>query len=270
MQVFKSNNINPQHQKINGLAIGLVLVTISTATFAADRVIEDSLVYKDPTVAHQNQIVEGISLDYFSFSQDLRVPINNNPDLTGTMTYQQPGISGFVGSGDFTVMASYRSGTGTASFNGVVNNVAVTVNDSFNRSEYELDLRWLMTKFQTNYFTPYALIGYGGSTMNQTITLVGYTNTFTADNTATAPLIGVGGIIPISEKIGFRIDDKFGLISDTSGGVTNNFNENRLTATMYYNFAEAWNAQLGARYESYSDGSPSTTGGYAMLGYTFR
>jgi hypothetical protein len=271
MPAFKSKYINRHFRTSYFFATGFVLATISTAAFAADRVIEDSLVYKDPTVAHRNQIVEGISLDYFSFAQNLIIPNAPNPDMTGTLTYLQPGISGFVGSGDFTVMASYRSGTGTANVTAPINGVTYTMNDSFTRSEYELDLRWLMTNYQTTYFTPYALIGYAGSTMSQTITIASLPQfTYSADNSTTAPLIGVGGIIPMSEKIGFRIDEKFGFVTDTSAGVSNNYNQNRLTTTMYYNFADSWNGQLGYRFESYTDGSPSIVGGYAMLGYTFR
>jgi hypothetical protein len=268
MQNLHLNNMKCRNHLSHALATGLVLASISTATFAADRVIEESLVYKDPTVSHQNEMVKGISLDYYSFSQDITIPNAYGPAMSGTLSYQQPGISGFVGFGDITLMASYRSGTGTASVNGIITHTPVTINDSFTRSEYELDLRWLMANYQTTYFTPYVLIGYGGSTMNQTLTVVGYPQiNLSQDNTATAPLIGVGAIIPVSEKIGFRIDEKFGFVTDSSAG---NSTENRLTGTMYYNFADAWNAQLGARYESYSDGSASTTGGYAMLGYTFR
>jgi|GEM_PF-1227505 len=285
MQTLNSNNIKCRNHLSYVLATGFVLAAISTATFAADRVVEDSLVYKDPTVAHQNQIVEGISLDYYSLAQSFTIP-TTYVNLTGTQTYQQPGISGFVGSGDFTVLASYRSGTGTVNASGANTSggIAVTANanDAYTQSEYELDLRWLMTNYQTTYFTPYALVGYVGQTRSETITAtvtatnrsssVSATNTSTSsvDSSSSTPLIGVGGIIPINQKIGFRIDAKFGFVTATSGGVSTSYNASRLTATMYYNFADAWNAQLGARTESYSNGDQSTTGGYAMLGYTFK
>ncbi len=276
MQSLNSRNINCHHQIGSFLATAFVLATISTATFAADRVIEESLVYKDPTVSRQNQMVKGISLDYYSFSQNVSFANAPNPDITGTIAYQQPGISGFVGYGDITLMVSYRSGTGTADFSAQFTGLGtLTLNESFTQSEYEFDLRWLMTNFQTTYFTPYALIGYAGTKFNSTITtpsLPSYSQS--SEATDTVPLLGIGGIIPISDKFGFRVDEKFGFVSDTysdsAGSVSSSYNISRLTATMYYNFADSWNGQLGARYESNNTGTPSTTGFYGMLGYTFR
>jgi hypothetical protein len=173
-------------------------------------------------------------------------------------------------------MASFRSGTGTANFSAPITGFGtLPLDESFTQGEYEFDLRWLMSNFQTTYFTPYALVGYVGTKFNSTLTtplLPSYSSS--SEALSTAPLIGVGGIIPISQKFGFRIDEKFGFVSDTfsdsTGSVSSSYNINRLTTTAYYNFADSWNGQLGLRYESNNIGTPSTTGFYAMLGYTIR
>jgi len=98
-----------------------------------------------------------------------------------------------------------------------------------------------------------------------------------------APLVGVGGIFTITERIGVRGDFRYKPYkvnahadgcSDTSG----NGDGGDLTVAGYYNFGGGWNAQLGARYQSLPGlyGAPAgaseglrSTGLFGMLGYSY-
>ena len=284
------------------IAAVVAIAAFSTIAYADDkaaepspaqvRVIEDSLVYSDPTVARENNWTMGFSVDYYSLSQNLTKtktlysslgqPETGN--LSGMQVRTEPGVSLFVGYGDVTAMLSYRSGTGSTSLSGSLSPDPITVNEvaSWTSSETELDVRWLLRKYQISNFVPYILAGYISDTetdnYNGSCTWAGSSCIYapsSLNGTITAPLIGIGGIIPLTEKYGIRVDERFAnasanyTIGSFSGST--NFNMNRLTATMYYNFADSWNAQLGGRYQTNNSAGGGTTAGlYAMLGYTIK
>jgi hypothetical protein len=89
---------------------------------------------------------------------------------------------------------------------------------------------------------------------------------------------GIGGIIPVTEKYGFRLDG--GLTStratytrEDGASASGSGTGGRFTGTMYYNVAEGWNVQLGGRYEYLNGGNAGSkyrSGVFAMLGYSFK
>ena len=220
------------------LLLGIIALSVlSTAAFADDRVIEDTLIYKDPTVAQAGQWVAGASLDYFSWNNSV-------------LNYSQTGLSAFAGYGDVTVMASYRSGSASLTeSNGALLSVKMTNN--------EIDARWLLHDLKTSFFVPYVLAGYENGTEDE-----GSAGTITISE----PLVGVGAIIPINEAVGFRVDGRYAATSASMpDGSTLTYGTQQLTATMYYNIAKSASLQVGVRNEA--GNGISGTGVYAMLGF---
>jgi hypothetical protein len=251
------------------LATGLTLAALSNVAFAEDRVIEDSLVYNDPTVAHENQWVTGVALDYFNSSTTVD---NVGSTATANLNYAQPGVSAYVGHGNLTAAASYRSGSGKSAF------PTFSLNDKI--SQYLFSLRWLMTNLSTDHFTPYILGSYFSSNLNADAYTNNGTYLQTQTSNMTAPMVGIGAILPINSAVGFRIDGSYGAANSTgqttAGSATSQTSSlTSVTATMYANIGDGWNAQVGLQSDQLKLTSASTsyttlTGAYFKLGYTFK
>ena len=259
----------------------LAITALSTVAYADEkvgdsaqgRVIEDSLVYNDPSLSKTDDWIKGASIDYHNvYSAPVSVTDTAGTKYTATNSYGMAGLSGFVGKGNLTFLVSYRQGTGNMSVPYGNTNVSWTKD----MSEVEVDARYLITQFSSTYFVPYALAGYYSTneTWNFTNT---YVNGVLEKNsyTITAPLVGLGGIVPISDKMGLRADIKQGWFSGSTtsnipafNGSSISYTGTRLTLTGYYNIDSNINVQLGLRNDS-SNGA-STTGMYAMLGYTMK
>jgi hypothetical protein len=243
--------------------IPLILLALSSYcpifAYADERLIEDNLVYDDPTVARPNNWNGGISVDYWSMS-------TVSKSGGGTFRLSEPGISAYVGYGDFSILGSFRQGSG----NDVFNN-GTSYNNRQKQQNEEIDLRWLATNFSMRYLTPYLIVGFVRA---NTSTQVNENNVAVGAGTSinTTPVYGFGGIVPINELLGFRADAKFGNLSTTNGGIWSGSNNQRVsqtTVTAYYNVTENWNAQIGLQ-SIYLSGQPTQTGYYAKIGYAFR
>ena len=245
---------------------------LSGGAFAQTRVVEESLVYDDPTVAKPGSWIFGASADYYNYSAQGAAYDSSNRSYPTTQHFSQPGASLWVGYGDFSLLASYKNGSGTT------NVPAANTNWKTNNAETEVNLRWLITPLQMRYFVPYVLAGYIRSVDKDTLSNV-YINGVQEVNTTTGkgPGLGIGGIIPITEKYGFRADYRqyAGTSSTVSPVAAFNTSHNiqfiRITGTAYYNVTENVNVQLGVRTQ-YVQNSPNSTatGGYLSLGYTFH
>jgi len=249
-----------------------IFATLSTGAFAQSRVIEDSLVYDDPTVAKPGQWIFGASADYYNYSAQGSAYDSSNRSYPTTQHFSQPGASLWLGYGDFSLLASYKNGSGST------NVPAANTNWKTNNTETEVNLRWLIKPLQMKYFVPYVLAGYIRAVDKDTLSNV-YINGVQEVNTTTGkgPGLGAGGIIPITEKYGFRADYRqYAGTSSTSSPVaafntSSNIQFVRITGTAYYNVTENVNVQLGLRTQ-YVQSRPNTTttGGYLSLGYTFH
>ena len=227
--------------------------------YADERFIEDNLVYDDPSVARQNNWNGGISLDYWSMSAVSK-------SGGGTFRLSEPGVSAYVGYGDFSILGSFRQGSGNDIFNN-----GTSYNNRQKQQNEEIDLRWLATNISMKYLTPYLIVGFVRA---NTSTQVNTNNVASGTGTSinTSPLYGFGGIFPINKLFGFRADVKFGNLSTTNGGIwsgSNNQKVSQSTATIYYNVTENWNAQIGLQ-SIYLTGQPTQTGYYGKIGYAFR
>jgi hypothetical protein len=249
--------------------LAIVVYALSTTAYAEERVIEDSLVYNDPTVAKGDQLIMGVSADYFTYTQSRSL-------LGGNITNQfsQPGITGFAGKGNFSASLSYRSGTEQVSGSFPIPGYSpamITVTGTAKSNSSEIMLRWLARDWATKYFTPYAAVIYISSAADNSLTFVSGGTTYNYSYTSKATIQGaiVGGIFPVSATYGFRAEAGRGYGNQTVDSQSSTFAGTRYIATMYYNVTKAWNAQLG--YKRYViDGGGNETGYYAMLGYTMR
>jgi len=244
------------------LFITFGFIFYSAGVFSQSRVLEESLVFSDPTVAKSGKWLFGVGVDYYSWSKQ-----TSNGTYTEVMKVSQPGVNTWIGYEDFTLLMSYKQGYGTTNYPGN--------SGGFRSDNKDLDitLRYLIMPLSKKYFVPYVLAGYTDMVIKDTQ----YSNSQIVTKTYfKAPSIGVGGIIPVTEKYGFRADYK--RYKGTSSSQSNDPYDNfipwtqfiRITATVYYNITENINLQVGARTEYFQHVSQSTqTGGYASLGYTF-
>lgn len=264
------------------LSVVAINVAFASAAFAAEqRVIEETLIYKDPTVAGAGKWIVGGALEgMYTFGPYKIYNTNNLGTEKGQVRAWKPGVDIFAGYGDFTVNYAYRSGNNNMS---VCGNICRTLGQR--QTENEFIGRWLIRGLAES-FTPYLYLGYADMKSNDssTITTPGFIWTYNGSATMTSTtkhkgtMLGVGGIVPMSEKWGFRIDG--GLISTRAtwtrsdgASVSGSGTGGRVTGTAYYNFAEGWNGQLGGRWEAYNGGNAGSRnlgGIFGMLGYTFR
>jgi hypothetical protein len=265
-----------KNSMMRSIVAGLFMTVLSVAVYAEDRVIEDTLVYNDPTVAHQSQWVKGVSAEFWNVNTSM-------PSTYGTINVHanQPGVSGFVGYGDFSVLAGYRKGTGTADLNTTVLGNSLNIHDTISSSALEVDVRWLLRNIKIKFVTPYLLVGHvedkSDATMSATLNGSNYALTNpSSTSTSKTNLAGVGGIFPINPKMGIRADVRYGFVntSDTSAG-TDSYKDALVTATFYYNILRGLNAQVGGRYDKSGTGSSGSAGGsvagfYATFGYSFQ
>jgi hypothetical protein len=258
-------------KKIKYLFIALAFT--SCGVIAAERVVEDSLVYDDPTVSKPGEWKGGVSFDLYRFTSPVAAQNTQGQSVSATQNLTQPGVSGFVGYGDFTLMASYRQGQSTTQYGSPVNNTGTT-----SAYETEFDLRYLITPLAMEYFVPYVLASYLDHRESDYVTV--YQGGVQEHNWSNArgPGAGLGGIIPITDKFGFRVDERIFSATNTNTSnlysafnYTNHLNVFQTTIVGYYNITENINAQAGFRSQQVHQSTlnSTTNGVYATLGYTF-
>lgn len=260
---------------LSSVMLGIAFVLLSPGATAAEkkvtgkkvpeekvsdvRVIEDTFVIYDPTVAKDEKLLYGVSVDYFSTTYDF-----NDPDFPGKINTIEPGITGFVAKGNFTTQLAYRTGTSTLSAKGVGSFAGVSVTGDVKTTMFEATLRWLARDYATAFVTPYFGIAYYNHSDKATVIATndgtGATASESVGRAVDAFAPSVGGIFPLNQKIGFRLEMR------RYFALTDNLTDNRNYLTMYYNINKSLNAQIG--YQSWP--SSNATGVFMLLGYTFR
>jgi len=270
------------------LAVSLGIAFPTTAS--AQRVIEETLVVTDPTVATAGNWLVGGALEYWYISGDYIITdASNNVLAEGDIKYKQPGFNLYAGYGDFTVLFTSRSGDGTldlAYAPGALGPATTLISSArVEQEDREISLRWIFSK--SEHFAPYLLAGYSWTDYEEaeTLTTPGFIWTATGTPTRTktieytAPLIGIGAILPFNEKFGVRVDGRVkfysakrtrsGFASDEGDGIGGD-----MTGTAYLNIFEGLNLQLGGRFTHLDAGDAGGTvsrwGWFGMLGYTHR
>lgn len=268
------------------LALGAAL----PGTASAQRVIEETLILRDPTVASPRNWLVGGALEYWYVSGEYNITDNaGNIIAEGDIDYKQTGWNAYAGYGDFTVLFTSRSGDGDIDFTyapfALGPAASIQTTSKVEQEDREILLRWIFLK--RPHFAPYVVAGYSWTDYEEDQTIVTPGFIWTATGTATrretieytAPLVGIGAIIPINERFGVRVDGRVkfysadrtrsGLANDSSDGVGGD-----LTGTAYINIFEGLNAQIGGRFTHLDAGDAGGTnsrfGWFAMLGYTHR
>ena len=257
----------------------------SSIAFAQQaRVIEETLILKDPTVSAAGKWVGGGALEYW-YSKGRYDLSDSAGNLTakGNISGSMPGGNIFAGYDNFTANYAYRNGSWNTNFN-YVNGANTTGNE--HQKENEFTVRWLIRDLSTKFFTPYLLAGYAQIDFSDTDTL---TNAFvwTYNGLKTrnysikykGPLVAVGGIVPVNNTVGFRFDARAMSSSatftrDDGFSVSGSGVGGGVTGTMYVNIVEGLNLQVGAKYQALNGGSSVGTrnlvGVFAMIGYSFK
>lgn len=265
----------------------LALGAAMPGTASAQRVMEETL--GDPTVAAPRQWLLGAALEYWYVRSDHEITNTSGRTIAeGTIKYTQPGFNIYAGHGDFTVFVTSRNGDGDIDLTYAAGTLGPTQAQTTSRIEQEdreIVLRWIFLK--RPHFAPYVLAGYSWTDYEETETFATPGFTWPATGTAsrrttieyTAPLVGIGAIVPVNERFGLRIDGRLkfydaerrsqGLATVSDNGIGGDF-----TAAAYFNLLEGFNIQAGGRY-SYLDGgdaigSVARFGFFAMLGYIHR
>jgi len=264
------------------------LAVLGGNALAQSRVIEETLVVKDPTVARSQGTVFGASAEALY----VNAPFKNrvNPDSTleeGRAKATSFGGNVFAGYGDFTAQFTYRDAKGHSDLThdpSPSEPVRYTHTVNAVPKQQEILLRWLGRSLSTSWLTPYLYLGY--TRLTSDFDDVRHSGTWPATGTdslrshieSKSVIGGVGAIMPVSERWGFRGDIGFTSTKQTTDRQGDPHAEgkgtgSRWTGTFYYNFAENWNAQLGGRYEYFNGGSAGSmtiAGVFAMVGFTFK
>jgi hypothetical protein len=275
---------------ISLLAIGLIFnIFLTSNVFAQEdtkRVIEESLVLKDPTVTGMGKWVIGGALEYWYIKGSYDVYDGNGvKQATGDMQGGMPGGNIFFGYGDFTLNYAFRKGSFSGDFN---YNSGMNTHDEQDQKEHEVTLRWLMRGLSLPHFTPYLVAGYTQIDLNETETITtttpnwvwSYNHLKVKSSTTTykSPLVGIGAIVPVNEYFGVRLDGRVLYTSatrtfETGLEYTGSGVGGSLIATAYVNIWEGLNFQVGGKYLALNGGdagSYSKVGGFAMLGYSYK
>lgn len=243
-------------------------------------------VYGAPTVGGRSSWAFGVAADYsrLSISEPLYYSVGGTLNSkTPSYSSSQPGVSFWAGSGDLTILASYRRGSGTVT--STISGVG-TPSRTFTASETEIDVRWLMSDYKSGNVMPYVLAGFILNSTSGTADQLQYQDKYSRKDNVF--LVGAGAIIPATEKLGFMVDVKAGADRQKrsgnytpAAGVTLAFNtySNSATAgylhlagTMYYKVVAGLDVQLGLSHTNYFGGmgSASNTGINLKGEYSFR
>ena len=257
----------------NIFKIGLLGVLISInfgSAFAQQRVVEESLVYDDPTVAKPGKWLFGVAVGgYYSNANTSGTNTSGNT-VNATQQMTQPQVSGYIGYEDITLLLRYQKQKSTTNFPGNTANMDGNI--------FSADLRWLITPIGMKHFVPYVLASYAKFTDNTTFSYVNSSGLQqTGKNWGDGPGLGVGGIFPITAKYGLRADIRqYNLKTNSSSNMWSEFNTTaniqyrQFQATAYYNITDNINRQVGGNSTYIANRAQSTAYGFfTQIGYSF-
>jgi len=266
----------------------MVLGAGFSSSALSQRVIEETLVVSDPTVAAPKNWILGGAAEYWFVKGSFTQYNNQHQKIAdGDITFNQPGGSFWVGYSDFTFLFTSRSGKGDENLNytaGTLNAAPINTHSDVKQKDTEFLVRWLARGLSAKWVTPYVVAGYTETKFDVDETLQPGFN-WTINGTPTrhfrytykGPLLGIGAIFPFNETFGARVDGraKFYSAEVTSeyGKTTGNGTGGDLILTGYMNFWKGFNLQGGFKFASLQGGDVgylNRNGLFGMLGYTAR
>jgi len=287
---FKKRGVAVRRFALAFAAAAIALGTgFSSSVFAQGRTIEDTLVVSDPTVAARGKWRVGAAVEYWQTHSEFDVFLSATEFGTATLDFKQTGFNLFVAYGNWTVQATSRTGEGDYSADITTGCCGrVLFSGPQKTTDDELTLRYL---WPTRSVSPYVLLGYTTTKINQTETITSGVAVWSCTSTKTretkteytGPLLGGGMVVPFSQRFGMRTDlrlkyysgkyDQTGTTSacqhDTGHGLGYDF-----TLTGYWNIVAGLNFQLGAKSQwlNGGEGVPDSykLGFFGMLGYSHQ
>lgn len=251
----------------------------------AARVIEETLVVKDPTVSAVGKWVIGGAYEYWLVRGPYEVQdMSGNKLAEGKIDGAFHGGNIFVGYGNLTLNYALRKGSWDIDLK-YTGNIDTTKDQD--QEEQEVTLRYLVRALSFKYLTPYVLAGYAQINLDETETIKtpGWVWTYnwktvkSYETTFKAPLVGIGLIFPFHERFGLRIDGR-AYYSDAEQKWDNGKKYTGTgwgyggTATAYVNIFKGLNLQVGSKYLKLDGGSDigwwSKLGYFGMLGYSHK
>ncbi|MBF0540122.1 MAG: hypothetical protein HQK91_01565 [Nitrospirae bacterium] len=256
------------------------------------RVIEETVVLQDPTVAQSNKWLVGISgeveytpSNFYTSYKKLNGQFVGNTPATGAV----PGGTVYLGYDNWTLSGTYRDGGwNTQSFD---LGYSESGHIKLTKTETEGTLRYLFREQKKQPVYLYLLAGYnrivsGYSEIINTPSpsrVWGSSSRLTNTSTFDMATAGLGILIPVTDNqdLGLRLDGR-GLLGQVSGNTfTSNFSGTTYgsvgTLTGYWNIWNGINLQLGGKIQFLYNvnqvgvwGWGSTGGFFAMLGYTYK
>jgi hypothetical protein len=263
----------------------LVLLAVPQAAWAQKN---EALVSWEPMMASGKWFV-GAAAEYSYVSGDYTVyGLNGEQHAEGDLKHQLPGLHIYAGYGDLSLLYTYRNGEGDLNFTydpfvvGPATPVSTT--SKIKVQEHEVTLRWIA--YKGRYFVPYVVAGYSWTEFQETQTIrtagVTWSTTGTAERSQTieysAPLVGIGAIVPLKEGIGLRLEGRGKRYSAKRSGpgfptVEDDGVGGDASATAYFGLGGLV-LQLGGRFTLYDGGEiigeTSRWSWFGNLGYTYR
>ena len=268
----------------------------TSAAPAQVRTQEESLVYTDPTMAAPGQSVVGISGEFWYG----RAPLGRRTNGGGTISTQWANVYAYggavyAGRGDWLVQ--FEGLVGKGSFGYVLADPTfgiINYQNSFPWQQYDLSLRYTFSSSSGHRVTPYALLGFNYTHINQTLTLPtathivwGSTGTpvFAQTLDFKTPYAGAGILYQFNDKAGLRFDldvgPSWGSLTQTN--LLPEFGRPNFTstgwaflthATLYYKVAPEVVVQAGVKGSkvllNHPTGglwNPTMLGAYVSVGY---
>lgn len=259
----------------------------ATSALAQDgRVIDEEIVLMDPTVSAPQKWAAGASAEYWYIAGPLKTTNAAGEVVShGTIKGSIPGGNFFIGYDKVTMQYSHREGIMKIDQK-MVDFPTINTHGEQKQTEDEVTLRYL---FKGNkHFSPYVLAGYNQTTLSETTEINresnfvwAYNNTrFLNERTVLkSGLVGVGAILPLNEKIGFRADGRLLFTSalykrdDNRVRITGNGVGGGATGTVYVNIVKGLNVQAGLKGQVINGGKAGAYGRigmFASAGYSHK
>ncbi|HKW39093.1 MAG TPA: hypothetical protein VJO54_14945 [Burkholderiales bacterium] len=240
------------------------------------RVAEDTLV-RDPEVAALGKWKVGGAFEYWYVRETTTPPQGSG---TSHVTFNELGGNAFVGHDNFTLQYTQRSGDGHLDTSAIVAGAGLlTTSQELNEVNKEVTLRWVARDFSTGFVTPYLIAGYAWIDSTADVTLTSgqingctSTNSYRREFNFTAPLLGIGGIFPVTETMGARLDGRYKryhMDTHTFGkcpAVSADGDGGDLAVTGYYLLTPEWSFQLGAKYQTFPGHAIQNAPGVVVIG----
>lgn len=272
------------------LAAVLVLNFLNAPRACAEetRVVDDEIVLLDPTVSAPRKWAVGGAMETWYLNGPWYTNINGNRVSEGTIAGVMPGENFFIGYDNFTLQYSRRDGKfdveRTFTPYGMTYYTPATHSlQSQRQVEDEATLRYLWK--MSPKINPYLLVGYNKTVVDidEIYYLASGAKSGRVESNRSAyssGLVGVGAIVPLNRRVGFRGDGRMMFTSGKYQNRRSNYTASSngvgaaATGTVYFNVFEGFNLQAGFKGQFLNGGEQVSSFGrfgiFGSAGYSYK